>query len=284
MVTLKKLKLATKPRILLIQGSPRYVDNCPGQSGKTNLLAEYLIENAPEGVEIDFLDLSIKGDGNIVQPCKACISTGGGIHCHYPCDCYVAGSKEFPDLMHNDNVYGRLEAADGFLVLSPVHWYAVSGQVKALFDRLVCTNLTLTTEQAEEIGVGKDPVKSRELEQSGEFTHLLRNHYEGKYGAFLIHGDNGGADYAVHDLPESFTRHMTKKGDEGWVNDPKNSVMNLVWQCRYSGIFVPDDLIVGFHATTDISYSEAMDLAISNLDSFYAEGLGLLNKLCGYLA
>ncbi len=27
----------------------------------------------------------------IIQPCKGCISTAGGYHCHFPCSCYHKG-------------------------------------------------------------------------------------------------------------------------------------------------------------------------------------------------
>ena len=120
---------------------------------------------------------------------------------------------------------------------------------------------------------------------------MLENHYEGKFAAFFIHGDAGGEEYREYakkpkkylpTIPDSFRRHL-KNGDEGWVNDPRNSIMPLVWQCRYSGIYVPEDLIVGFHATEGISYSEAMDLAETKLDEFYQQGLDLLNRLAGYL-
>ena len=274
-------------RIMLFQGSPRYVDNCPDQSGKTALLAEHIINNAPDSIEIDYCDLAVKGDGNIIQPCKACVSTAI-MHCHYPCDCYVAGSDKFPDFMHNNDIYGRLESCDGFIVLTPVHWYAPSTPVKALFDRLVCINSTLTTEVAnDQLGIEKDSDKSRAAERSGKYHHLLKNHYEGKFAAFFIHGDAGGEDYRefakkpkkyLPTIPDSFKRHL-KNGDEGWVNNPRNSIMPLVWQCRYSGIYVPEDLIVGFHATKGISYSDAMDLAENNLDDFYQEGSDLLKRL-----
>lgn len=295
MSILKKLKLAKKIRIMLFQGSPRNEDNCPDQNSKTSLLAQYIIDNAPMNVEIDYCDLSIQPDRSIIQPCKGCVSTGGGYHCHYACDCYVPRSDIYPDLMHDANIYGRLEQADGFMVLTPVHWYSVTSQVKAMFDRLVCCNLTLTTEQANELGIGKDAEKSRALEKFGEYNQLLVNHYEGKYAAFLIHGDAGGKDYAEFlnnpdgkfhpKLPDSYTRYSSDAdpANSGWVDNPKNSIMGLVWQCRYSGIHVPNDLIEGFNATTELDYSEAMDAAVYNLDKFYEHGLALFLRLVNYL-
>jgi multimeric flavodoxin WrbA len=277
-------------RIALIQGSPRNANNCPDQESKTALLAKRIIANAPNNISIDLIDLSIKGDGNIVQPCKGCVSTSS-VHCHFPCDCYVAGSDKFPDFMHNEQIYDRLKAADGMLVLSPVHWYSVTSVLKSFFDRLVCANLTLTVDLAEQLAIGKDSVKSRAAEKSGEFNHLLKNHFAGKYAAFLAHGDDGGVDYREFSdddnwhssMPPSLKAFML--GDtEGAVNHPRNAVMPLAWQCRYSGINVPDDLVVGFHATSGIGHAEAMDLAKENLDDYYHTGLTLFQRLIVYLS
>lgn len=275
-------------RIALIQGSPRNTNNCPDQDSKTMLLAKKIISKNSD-IEIDLIDLSIKGDGNIIQPCKGCVSTSS-FHCHYKCDCYVAGSEKFPDFMHNDRIYERLEAVHGFLLLTPVHWYSVTSVVKLFFDRLVCVNLSLTSELAEQLAVGKDATKSRSLEKSGEFNHLLKNHYAGKYAAFLAHGDNGGVDYrefsddaSWHPNMPASLRNFMVRGSEKESNHPKNAVMPLVWQCRYSGINVPEELIVGFHATSGVGYADAMDMARDDLDVYYRAGLELFRRLVSYI-
>ena len=152
--------------------------------------------------------------------------------------------------------------------------------------------MTITAEQAREFGINKNAEKSSAVEQSGELHHLLKNHYEGKYAAFLIHGDQGGSDYLefakkkkpyMHRLPIAYTEHMKDDFSAGWLDDQKNAIMNLVWQCRYSGIFVPDDLIVGFNATSGIGYSEAMEKALTDLDAFYDSGLNLFLRLRAHL-
>ena len=103
-------------KLVIFQGSPRNPKNCPDQWGKTKLLADFLVKNAPKDVEIDLCDLSVKADTSIIQPCKGCYSTGGGFHCHYRCDCYVPNNKAHPDFMHDADIYGRLERCDGFLI------------------------------------------------------------------------------------------------------------------------------------------------------------------------
>ena len=280
-------------RIMLFQGSPRRANNCPDQWGKTKLLAEHIMEYAPADVDIDYCDLSVSPETTI-QPCKGCVSTANGFHCHYRCDCYTSNAVDprLSDYMHDADIYGRMERSDGFLFLTPINWYSTSSQLKLLFDRLSCINLTITSDQARELGINKNAIKSAAAEQSGKYHHLLKNHYEGKFAAFFIHGDDGGSDYYefakkkksyLPRLPLAYTQHSTPDGYAGRIDDPRNAIMNLVWQCRYSGIFVPEDLIEGYNATKGICYSKSMELAITNLQEFYDRGLDLLLRLRNHL-
>jgi multimeric flavodoxin WrbA len=144
--------------------------------------------------------------------------------------------------MHEKDVYKKMEEADGFVVFTPVHWSGPSSQVKALFDRLVCVNLTLSVEDAKKI-YGKDvkdPKKTIAAEQSGKYRDLLKNHYEGKVGAFFVHGDDGADDYVGRRMPLA----MADSKPQDYIS-PKESIMPIVNQCRYSGIFVPENCIEG---------------------------------------
>jgi len=279
-------------RVMLFQCSPRRKDNCPDQWSKTHRLAADIIEKAAKDIEVDYCDISVSPEARIA-PCKGCVSTAGGFHCHYPCDCYAANAPDplKRDYMHDAAIYERMEAADGFFFLTPIHWYSGTTQLKAMMDRLVCINLTITAEQARELGIYKNAEKSTVFEQDLDYHYLLKNHYEGKYAAFFVHGDAGATDYRsfarktdrrLPVIPEAYAQHL-KNNWEGWLNDPRNTVMNFVWQCRYSGIYVPENLIVGINATKGISYSAANEKAITNLEEFYLEGLETFNRLCDYL-
>jgi multimeric flavodoxin WrbA len=276
-------------RILVFQGSPRREDNCPNQAGKTQLLADYIKAHAPANVEIELCDLSV-GNGPRIQPCKGCVSTAGGFHCHWPCDCYSKNSDKMPDFLHDNDVYQRLESSDGFMVLTPIHWYGPSTAVKALFDRIVCANLTLTVDQSRTLNLGKDAAKTRAMEKSGQHVDLLANHLEGKFAAFFAHGDNGGADYreqapgiSPRPYPDSLRDHMATVSDpEGRANLPRESIMPLVWQCRYSGIHVPDDLAVGEHINAGVNHAQAMD-AMARKEEFFKLGSALLTRLVGHI-
>lgn len=236
-----------RPRVLVFSGSPRRERSCAGQVSKTQRVVEWAVGKWMPFADFDVVDLSV-GKVN-VQPCKGCVSTSGGMHCHFPCSCYSKGNDKVPDLMYEADIYERLQACDGFMVVSPVHWYSVSTQVKAMFDRLVCANLTITQEEAQSI-FGKGNTKDAELtgraELSGRHEHLLRNHLEGKVAAFYVHGDDGAADYGG-DQPDT--------GDKGW--DVRNCVMPLVYQCRYSGIHCPDVLVEAFYVNKGKPYYQA---------------------------
>jgi multimeric flavodoxin WrbA len=251
-----------KINIVAFQGSPRTKDSCSGGNSKTSFLLNEAIQKITKEVKITLIDLKVMDTDPQIRPCKGCIGTSNGFHCHYPCDCYDKGDGT-NDLMHEKDVYKKLKKADGFVVFTPVHWSGPSSQVKALFDRLVCVNLTLTQEQAKEI-YGKD-IKNPKLtiaaEQSGKYRDLLKNHYEGKVAAFFIHGDDGADDYVNRKIPLS----MVDCKQNSYIN-PKEAIMPIVNQCRYSGIFVPENCIEGTVFGYKEKYSQNnIDVKKSNL-------------------
>lgn len=257
-------------RILLIQGSPRHLHNSPREWPKTTFAINEVYRKFHEHVELDIVDLSVPRNARLVQPCKGCVATAGGLHCHWPCSCYGPGSidDDVPDVMWNERVYRRLEAADGFILFAPIHWYAVPTQVKAMFDRLVCANLTLTRRQAVELlrpsngseteSTGarlpdyvKDPNVTKAAARSGRFDSYLRNHLAGRIAGFFIYGDAGADDYVDVPAPMSY-RQAVRDREPG----PICAIRPLVWQCRYSGIVVPDDCIEAFNASEGIDYAD----------------------------
>jgi len=251
-----------KINIVAFQGSPRTKDSCSGGNSKTSFLLNEAIQKITKEAKITLIDLKVMDNDPQIRPCKGCIGTSNGFHCHYPCDCYDKGDGT-NDLMHEKDVYKKLKKADGFVVFTPVHWSGPSSQVKALFDRLVCVNLTLTQEQAKEI-YGKD-IKNPKLtiaaEQSGKYRDLLKNHYEGKVAAFFIHGDDGADDYVNRKIPLS----MVDCKQNSHIN-PKEAIMPIVNQCRYSGIFVPENCIEGNVFGYKEKYSQNnIDVKKSNL-------------------
>jgi hypothetical protein len=143
-----------------------------------------------------------------------------------------------------------------------------------MFDRLVCANQTITKEQALEI-FGQGNIKNSEItgqaELSGQYKDMLKNHLEGKWAGFYAHGDDGANDYDGNQ-PET--------GDTQW--DVKNTVMPLVYQCRYSGINAPDDLIESFYINKGIEYYQA-NLDIDKNKEFFNRADNLIEKMVDYI-
>jgi hypothetical protein len=138
--------------------------------------------------------------------------------------------------------------------------------VKSFFDRLVCANLTITAEEAQELMDGdiKDSKKSRELEKSGKYSAMLKNHLEGKRAGFFAHGNEGGADYlqfAVDKkkilpiIPESLLKYEERHGKE----DISKLLDPLVRQCVYSGVRVDDCCVRVVTYGFGVSYSDSND-------------------------
>lgn len=267
-----------KNRIVVIQGSPRTKKSCSGGDSKTSMLIKKILEKIDKSIKIDLFDLSVRDNEPKVQPCKGCISTSNGYQCHFPCSCYSKNNNQEPDYMHDKDVYKKMQKASGFVVFSPVSWYALTTQVKAFFDRLVCVNLTLDVEQAKKyIGDDiKNPEITRKLEKSGQYSNLLKNHYEGKVAAFFVHGNNGANDYAHRKLPLSLDEYH----DEEKSFSIKDSVMPIVHQCRYSGIYVPENLIQCHHIGENESYAGGNEkFKNQEEDIFVDKGILLIKQL-----
>jgi multimeric flavodoxin WrbA len=264
-----------RPKVVLFQGSPRDKDTCPNMESKTHKIIEYVMDKYSNDFEFDVIDLSVNlSKKSTIQPCKGCISTAGGYHCHWECDCYSKDSDKAPDLMHDEDVYTRLKESDAFIVFSPIHWYSVTSQVKSLFDRLVCANQTLTRGDAERV-LGKGNLKNSDITgkfaQSGEFDYLLKNHLQGKFAGFYIHGDDGANDYNNKPLPPSYQKEDF---------NPEQAILPIVYQCRYSGINVPDDLIEAFYVNKGVDYYTAN---IELLEEIYSRADRLIENLKNHL-
>jgi len=180
----------SKSRILLINGSTRSDQTCPGEMSKTfrlTKMAERVIVGT-KGFEVDLLDLSRLASeyGRIIYPCKACVSTAMPL-CHWPCSCYPNHAMgQVNDWMAE--IYPRWAAAHGVMILCPVNWYQAPSSLKLMIDRLVCADggnpdPTLTG--------GKNPQRAKEIELKG--WHYPR-HLAGRVFSVVVHGDAAGAE------------------------------------------------------------------------------------------
>lgn len=278
---MKIRKLGDKKwKVVIFQGSPRDPDTCSGMISKTHKIVDYVLEKWSPFIDFKVIDLSVNNSKKPnIQPCKGCVSTAGGYHCHFPCSCYYKGNKQ-TDLLSELNVYELLQESDAFLIFSPIHWHSLTSQIKTLFDRLVCVNQTLTLEDARKL-MGEDIKNSKvtgSLSKSGKNDNMLRNHLEGKVSGFYAHGDDGADDYEGKELPKSYSDVF----DDGFSNNPKNVVMPFVMQLKYSGVFVPDQLIEAFYTNKEINYYLA-NQTINKNKEFFDRADNLLENLLNHL-
>jgi multimeric flavodoxin WrbA len=180
----------SKTRVLLINGSTRSNQTCPGETSKTfrlTKIAEEVIA-AEKEFEVELLDLSRLASeyGRVIYPCKACVSTAMPL-CHWPCSCYPNHAMgQVNDWMAE--IYPRWVAAHGVMILCPVYWYQAPSSLKLMIDRLVCADggnpdPTLTR--------GKNPQRAKEVELNG--WHYPR-HLAGRVFSLVVHGDATGAE------------------------------------------------------------------------------------------
>ena len=188
---------ATPSRVLVICGSSRNDNTCPGEMSKTYRLAK-LVEEVLRGeaIQADFLDLSrLTSEYKLkIHPCKACVSTAQPL-CHWPCSCYPNHAmNQVDDWMAE--IYEKWVMAHGVVLCTPTNWYHTASGMKLMIDRLVCADggnpdYTLTK--------GKDPQKAKDIEEQG---WPFPKHLAGRVYGVVVHGDVAGVEetrYALCD-------------------------------------------------------------------------------------
>ena len=206
----------------------------------------------PSDWEVDYEDL-----GNVfararIQSCNACVSTAMAL-CVWPCNCYKKDDKAEPDFMWDADLYARLDLADAWAIIGPVNWYAPSSNLKLMFDRLVCMS---GGNPREDLIDHKNPELAMALEKQPEWDKLTRNHLEGRTAAFFCYGDDGGTEVAEDGRPKILKHKPWFDPSEEPFEAMRNAYAPLVWQCRYSGIEVPDELWTYAATGVDRPYSE----------------------------
>jgi len=187
----KRQKERVSPsRILLVNGSSRSDQSCPGEMSKTFRLVTMAQEiiAAEKGFEADLLDLSrlTSEYGRVIYPCKACVSTAMPL-CNWPCSCYPNHALgQVGDWMAE--IYPRWAAAHGVMIVCPVNWYQAPSSLKLMIDRLVCADGG--NPDPSSTG-GKNPMRAKELELKG---WDYPKHLEGRVFSVVVHGDAAGVE------------------------------------------------------------------------------------------
>jgi hypothetical protein len=225
-------------RVLILAGSDRRQYNCPGVDSKARMLMFRMADALPGDWEIDLEDLGNLFGRARIQSCNACVSTSMALCC-WPCNCYAPGDEREPDLMWNLDLYARLDLADAWAIIGPVNWYAPSSNLKLMFDRLVCMS---GGNPREDLIGHKDPERARALEHSREWAALSLNHLEGRSAGFFSYGDGGANEVDAGGRPKALRHPEYFDPAEEPFGSDRDAYAPLVWQCRYSGIEVPDAL------------------------------------------
>ncbi len=255
---------ASPNRILLINGSMRSDQSCPGEMSKSwrlLTLAKEVIE-AEKNFEIEILDLSrlTSEYGRNIHPCKGCVSTAQPL-CHWPCSCYPNFAMGQVSDWMND-IYPMWVAAHGVMIVTPVNWYQAPAGLKAMIDRLVCAdggNPDPTTTG------GKNPELAKELEMKG---WDYPRHLAGRVFSVIAHGDAAGVENLRRILTDWLTdigmipagrraqidafigylgtyaeNHLDLDKDEGIQQDTRtaaHALVNAVKQMRKGELRQPD--------------------------------------------
>lgn len=244
-------------RILLINGSMRSDQTCPGEISKTWRLVQTVrpLFEQQENFEVDLLDLSLLASEaqKTIYPCKACVSTAMPL-CHWPCSCY----PNFAMGQVNDwmaEIYPRWVAAHGVMIVTPVNWYQAPSGLKAMIDRLVCAdggNPDPTTTQMKKVA----PAKELELKGWPYPRHLA-----GRAFSVVVHGDTAGVENLRRILSDWLA-------DMGLISCGRKSQLE-----RYVGYYEP-------YATSHKDLDEAKDFQadVENAAIALIEGVKLLRK------
>jgi hypothetical protein len=225
-------------RVLIISGSQRRQYNCPGVDSKSRMLMLRMAARLPQEWEIDYEDLGNVYGRQRIQPCNACVSTSMAL-CVWPCNCYTKKNSKEPDLMWDMDLYARLDMADAWAIIGPINWYGPTTNLKAMFDRLVCMN---GGNPDEKTIAHKDPEKAMALEHTPEWEEMSRNHLEGRSAGFFIYGDLGGDEIDASGRPKLLRHKDYFDPDKEPYENEREAYQGLVWQCRYGGVEVPDEL------------------------------------------
>ena len=108
-----------------------------------------------------------------------------------------------------------------------------------MFDRLVCMNGGNPDETTID---HKDPEKAMALEHAERWEEMSVNHLEGRTSAFFCYGDEGGDEMDENNVPKMLQHKNYFDGDKEPFENMREAYAPLVWQCRYGGVEVPDNL------------------------------------------
>jgi hypothetical protein len=88
----------------------------------------------------------------------------------------------------------------------------------------------------------KNPELAMKLEHSPQWKELSLNHLEGRSAGFFCYGDGGGDELNESGRPKILRHPEWFDPEQEPFQNERDAYAPLVWQCRYGGVEVPDNL------------------------------------------
>jgi len=276
-----RLPTSERPfRVLILAGSDRRQYNCPGVDSKARTLMLRMAQRLPPEWEIDYEDLGNVFGRARIQSCNACVSTAMAL-CIWPCNCYEPGNTDEPDLLWDLDLYARLDLADAWAIVGPVNWYGPTSNLKLLFDRLVCAN---GGNPREDLIAHKNPELAMALEHAPEWEALSLNHLEGRTAAFFCYSDAGANEMDPSGRPKTLRHKGWFDPEQEPFGDMRQAYAPLAWQCRFSGVEVPDDLWAHAYTGLGVAYSDNQAEDMIREDQFVSAFDGWTDRFTRFVA
>lgn len=95
-----------------------------------------------------------------------------------------------------NEIYERIAACHGLLIVTPVYWYQVSSLIKLMMDRLVCADGGNPDSSSTH---GKTPAEAKKLELDG---WDYPKHLAGRAYGLVVHGDVAGIEGSRRSLTD----------------------------------------------------------------------------------
>ena len=114
----------------------------------------------------------------------------------------------------------------------------------------------------------KNPEQAMALEHSPEWEELSVNHLEGRTAAFFNYGDEGADEIDATGRPKKLRHKPWFDPEHEPFDDLRDAYAPLVWQSRYSGIEVPDDLWTYCTTGKGLHYSDNQSEAMIREEPF----------------
>ncbi|MGB9708084.1 MAG: flavodoxin family protein [Candidatus Pacearchaeota archaeon] len=193
---IKKHFFEKKIRVLGVNGSRRFKNDCPQEDSTTEWLLDKCLDEAKKlGAEVKKINLAEYH----IEPCKGCYSTTN-TQCHYKCTCYPEG--EYGDDMTN-KLYDIVAWADIIVFATPVHNFKISSHMSLFLDRLISMDGSLSPANPYNVKHKEINVKHTkfiELTASEKFGSGFLRRFTGKVAGVIVSGHEVGASLTISSL------------------------------------------------------------------------------------